>query len=285
VERRDAKLAAEKVQQMTELNRGLTSGRLGKVIEVWITPESKLSLCYIPPGSFEMGSPESEPGRHSDEKLHYVTLTQGFWISKYELTIGNWDAAVTSKNYNTVGEVPSRRGYGRSGSEEAAEVYWDDTTRFIVVLNDSGILPAGWVFALPTEAQWEYACRAGTTGPFAGNLDEMARYGGTDFYGSRRVGQKKPNEFGLYDIHGNLSEWVSDSYQEYPSGAVTDPAPKHSNGNIIHSYRGGNEDSPANNCRSADRDGIIGFSSNKVGIRLVVKPLNPARIDAPIRAP
>ncbi len=139
----------------------------------------------------------------------------------------------------------------------------------------AGRLPEGVAFALPTEAQWEYACRAGTTGPYAGDLDAMAWYrknSATNDYADGQthlVGQKQPNGWGLYDMHGNVMEWCADWYGNYPGGEVTDPTgPTFGSGRVL---RGGDWFLNAANCRSAGRRRIdAGERSFYFGFRLAL---------------
>ncbi len=125
-----------------------------------------------------------------------------------------------------------------------------------------------YLYSLPTEAQWEYACRATTTGDYAGNLDEMAWYAGKT---THEVGKKKPNAWGLYDMHGNVWEWCSDWYGGYSSGTVTDLSGANSGSHRVD--RGGGWGSPANYCRSANRSGIAPDDRDGgLGFRLVRIP-------------
>ena len=209
-----------------------------------------MEMIYVAPGSFMMGSPESEDGRYDDEKQHRVTLTKGFWLGKYEVTQAQWKSVM--------GDNPS----DNKGDDLPVEnVSWEDCQKFIRKVNAS--LNCG--ARLPTEAEWEYACRAGTSGPYAGgSLDSMGWYGDNSVK-KHPVGQKSPNAWGFYDMHGNVWEWCNDWYGEYPSGSVTDP---HGASSVAYRvYRGGDWDDGARNCRSAirfrsspgDRYGNLGF--------------------------
>ena len=191
----------------------------------------EFAFRWCPPGTFMMGSPESEEGRDSDEKLHQVTLTKGFWIMETEVTQKQWIAVM--------GDNPKKFA---DNNTPVGDVSWNDCQKFC---QKTG-------FQLPTEAQWEYACRAGTTEAFAGDLDDMAWYEENSDYNRFPVGKKKPNAWGLYDMHGNVMEWCQDIYNySYPSENVTDPAAR--SGGSLRVIRGGSYFDNANNCRSASR--------------------------------
>ncbi|MBP8132619.1 MAG: SUMF1/EgtB/PvdO family nonheme iron enzyme [Candidatus Hydrogenedentes bacterium] len=201
-----------------------------------------LRLVFIPPGTFLMGSPASEEGRGNDETQHEVTLTQGFWMGKYEVMQGQWE--------RLMGSNPSSfKGDPRLPVEN---VSLEDCQEFIEKLNQR---IAGGGFRLPTEAEWEYACRAGTTTPFHfGNTisAEQVNYDADEVYGngqkgvSRRktvmVAQFPANAWGLHDMHGNVCEWCGDWYGEYPSIG-------------LRVLRGGSWGSDPGGCRSANRFG------------------------------
>lgn len=207
------------------------------------------SFVEIKPGSFTMGSPASEEGRNENEVQHKVTLTHGFWLGKYE---------VTQEQYvELMGTNPSRHCPGRNLPVET--VSWDDAQEFLQRLTDreqaAGRLPADWVYRLPTEAEWEYAARAGTTtayffGDDAGELGEYAWYG--EIRGqTHEVGLKDPNPWGLYDMYGNVYEWCADWYGAYPIGDATDPTgPDDGSHGVL---RGGSWLSDPQYCRSAYR--------------------------------
>jgi formylglycine-generating enzyme required for sulfatase activity len=175
-----------------------------------------MKFVYIPSGNFIMGSPKSEEGRYNDEIKHKVTLTKGFYMQTTEVTQGQWQEVM---GYN-----PS--GFKNCGDNCPVEnVSWDDAQEFIKKLNRK---EKGAQYRLPTEAEWEYACRAGTetryyTGDSEADLDRAGWYDDNSGGKTHPVGRKKPNGFGLYDMHGNVWEWCSDWYGDYPSGSVTDP--------------------------------------------------------------
>ena len=180
-----------------------------------------------------MGSPESEEDRESDETQHRVTLTKGFWMMETEVTQEQWKVVMGNNPSNIKGDdLPVER------------VTWNDCQEFCKKCAQLG-LPV----QLPTEAQWEYACRAGSTGAYASILDAMAWYNGDS--GTHPVGTLKPNAAGLYDMHGNVWEWCADWYGEYPSESVTDPVGPSTGSRRV--FRGGGWDDSAGYCRSANR--------------------------------
>ena len=252
--------------------------------ENFTTPISStvnLSMIWIKPGTFTMGSPGSELGRDSNEIRHQVTLTQGYWIGKYEVTQAQY-AAVT-------GMYPSDKEdngnyYGIGDQYPVFNVSWADAKAFCAKLTEqekaAGRLPAGYRYTLPTEAQWEYACRAGTTTALNSGKNLSAKYecpevdevGWYKYNGdetSHPVGQKQPNAWGLYDMHGNVAEWCLDWYGDYPTEAVTDPVgPGTGNYRV---YRGASYSSTGSWCRSAYRLCVFPTSSyNNLGFRVVL---------------
>ena len=162
-----------------------------------------MEFVRIEAGSFLMGFPERQ---------HEVRIRQGFWLGKYEVTQREWEAVM--------GTNPSR--FSSCGRCPVERVSWNDTQEFIRRLNEleSG---RGYVYRLPTEAEWEYAARAGTTGARYGELGEIAWYDDNSGGETHPGGEKQANAWGLHDMLGNVWEWVGDWFGEYPSGAVTDP--------------------------------------------------------------
>jgi formylglycine-generating enzyme required for sulfatase activity/tRNA A-37 threonylcarbamoyl transferase component Bud32 len=231
----------------------------------------KIDLAWCPGGSFMMGSPKSETERSDGETQHRVTLTKGFWIGKTEVTQLQWETVM--------GNNPSRF----KGADMPVEtVSWDDCQAFIGKLNAkletvstfANTLTADknlklGKFRLPTEAEWEYACRAGTTGTYAGVLADMGWYFDNSGNATHAVGLKKANAWGLYDMHGNVWEWCQEWYGDYPSSDVTDPAGPASGVNRI--FRGGCWFGNAWYCRSAYRGwNRQDFRFSFLGFRLVV---------------
>ena len=237
---------------------------LGVVLLTWWSGSSSWTNSVgtkferIPAGSFLMGSPSHEEGRDSDERQHEVRISQGFWIGKYEVTQGEWEAVM--------GENPSY--FDECGPRCPIEtVSWNDVLEFIGRLNEweSG---RGYQYRLPTEAEWEYAARAGTTGARHGELDDIAWYDGNSGERPHPVGQKLANAWGLHDMLGNVWEWTGDLYGEYPAGKVTDSGgPRSGRYRVI---RGGCWFYRARTVRSATRSSSTrGDRSRRIGFRLV----------------
>ncbi|MFO1022259.1 MAG: formylglycine-generating enzyme family protein [Planctomycetales bacterium] len=221
----------------------------------------KLTLVWCPPGRFKMGSPLHEPGKHPDEGQVEVNLTRGFWLGKTEVTQGQWTAMMKTSPWE--GEA-----YVEDGDDYPATfVDWTQCHEFCKKFTEqerkAGRLPLTWRYDLPTEAQWEYACRAGTSTRFSfgdnqEDLYEYAWYGGLTQDGNARfekyahkVGLKKPNNFGLHDMHGNVYEWCRGWYgRKYVGG---DDPPGERKGTLYPS-RGGAWDRQGPYCRSADRE-------------------------------
>jgi formylglycine-generating enzyme len=189
-----------------------------------------LKLCWCPPGRFLMGSPRSEPERRPDEDQVEVTLTKGFWMGKYEATQGQWKRVVGKLPGPLTGELPEGDDYpvGNVNFGEAE----DFCQKLTILARQSSDLPKEWEFRLPTEAQWEYACRAGTTTAtsFGDKLSsKQANFKGRPYNGAEpgpslgratRVGSYAANAWGLHDMHGNTFEWCRDWYHAKLPGGV-----------------------------------------------------------------
>lgn len=234
--------------------------------KVW-APDLGLVMCWCPPGSFVMGSPEDEDGREDVETPHRVELTSGFWMGRTQVTQTQW--------WMVMGDDPSEfTGEGRP----VEHVDWDRCVAFCRTLTarerEAGRLPAGLSYRLPTEAQWEYACRAGTAGSLAGGLDSVAWYGGNGGEETKPVGEKQPNAWGLHDMLGNVWEWCADRYGDYPSDAVRDPRGPSSGTRRV--FRGGCWYAAARVCRPALRGkGVPGCRWEGLGLRLALCPADP----------
>ena len=191
-----------------------------------------------------MGSPSSEEGRYSYEVVHEVVLSRGFFLAETECTQQQWEAVM--------GSDPSRF---KGADRPVEQVNWEEAVEYCRKLTakqrQEGVLPEGWAWRLPTEAEWEYAARAGTTGARHGELDAIAWHGGNSGNETHAVKGKQGNAWGLHDMIGNVWEWCGDWYGEYPTGSVTDPLGPVSGSNRVS--RGGSWFSDAENLRSAVR--------------------------------
>ena len=228
-----------------------------------ITNSIGMELVLIPPGEFTMGSPKSEKDRDKDEDQVSVTLTKGFWLGKYEVTQGQWKQVMGTTPWKENGKV---KDYVKEGDDyPATYLRWDDAVKFLDKFTRqeraAGRLPAGQKYTLPTEAQWEHACRAGskTTTRFSFGNDESAlndyawfdknAWNAGENY-AHQVGTKKANAWGLHDMHGNVWEWCRDMYgRKLPGG--TDP--EVASGGSFPVSRGGGWFLVAAYCRSANR--------------------------------
>lgn len=232
---------------------------------------------WCPAGSFSMGSLVSESGHQSDESpVHAVTLTKGFWLSKYEVTQAQWESVM--------GDDPFLDGYPEYPIFARR---WKDVRKFLNALNSQN---SSVTYRLPTEAEWEYACRAGTKTRFYwGNDPNMTQIDGYEWYkgnvdlgaypvGINPVGQKKPNPWGLHDMSGNVSELCRDWYSAYSAGWAIDPAGPSSAGDS-RVVRGGSWFHDAVDCRSARRGTQVRYGqSGHVGFRLVRTELRRAPV-------
>jgi formylglycine-generating enzyme required for sulfatase activity len=229
---------------LVDLAAGVT-GRLYRAVED-SQPVGPSGFVWIPPGTFVMGSPANEEG-YTNEVQHAVTLTQGFWLSDHEVTQGEYDA-VMGINPSHFKWYPNR---------PVENVSWEDAVRYCQKLSEreraAGRILADQAYRLPTEAEWEYAARAGTTGARYGELDAIAWYDGNAEGATRPVKGKQPNGWGLYDMLGNVWEWCSDWHGDYPMDAVTDPIGPSSGSRRVS--RGGSWDFVARGARSAVRSG------------------------------
>ena len=229
--------------------RGMEGSRAGEVRTF-----GGIEMVWCPPGEFLMGSPVGEADRSDDETQHRVTLTRGFWLAKTECTQAQWESV-----------MGGNLSYFRGADLPVENVSWDYVQGWLAKMNEKHPLPAGWKWDLPTEAQWEYACRAGTETVFSfGNdLDStQANFDGNDPYGAGKdgpylektvdVASYAANDWSLYDMHGNVWEWCRDWYDEnYYDDGQTDPTGPATGSRRV--ARGGNWRDNGGYCRAAYR--------------------------------
>jgi formylglycine-generating enzyme required for sulfatase activity len=215
-----------------------------------------MDMIWVPAGTFTMGSPTTEAGRQSDrEDEHNVSLTKGFYLGKYEVTQAQYEAVMTG----VTGDRNATPSNWHGNPDRPVEmVSWDDAQVFLTRLNEqqAGNLPPGWSYVLPTESQWEYACRAGTTTAYSWGdsiASTNANYNASGYSQTRDVGKYSANPWGFFDMHGNVWEWTADAYQAtYPPGnPVVDPSGPASGSNRVR--RGGSWHGGGTYLRSAKR--------------------------------
>ena len=233
----------------------------------WMDPVSGMEFVYIPGGEFWMGCGERETACGDDEKPRHQLRVNGFWMGKYEVTQAQWQAVM--------GRNPS---HFNGADRPVDSVSWNDAQEFLNELN------AAWAnsrspaqFRLPSEAEWEYAARAGTQTAYSfgddpAQLGDYAWFDGNSGNQTHSVGQLKPNAFGLYDMHGNVWEWVADTFHDNYAGAPTDGSAW---GNLgdgkAKLLRGGSWDNAPLCCRSAFRYRVDpAYRSLDFGARVVV---------------
>jgi formylglycine-generating enzyme required for sulfatase activity len=246
------------------------------------------NMAWVEAGTFLMGSPTNEPGRNTNEFQHSVTLTNGFFVGKYLVTQGAYLSLMnTNPSYYS-----TNKGFAQNLNRPVETVSWNDASNYCEALTQqqqaSGQIFTNWLYRLPTESEWEYACRAGTSTPFycGSNLDStLANFDGEYPYvagigtsnnpngiyldQTTNVGSYPPNASGLYDMAGNVWEWCQDWYSVYPTNSVTNYAGPAAGTNRI--FRGGALDSIGAECRSAERDSYLPTGRfDTVGFRVVL---------------
>ncbi len=214
-----------------------------------------MDFVWVPAGEFQMGSTSAE-ARVNEQPPVRVRIIRGFWLGKYEVTQSQWQAVM--------GANPAK--FSECGPDCPVEkVSWNDAQDFVTRLNDRvGTMR----YRLPTEAEWEYAARAGTRGDRYGDLDAIAWYAGNSGQKTHPVGLTVPNAWGLYDMLGNVWEWVEDRYGNYPGASTLDPRGR--GGGKLRVGRGGSWDAIARACRASARgNGLPGNRTELVGFRLL----------------
>lgn len=208
-----------------------------------IVQSLNLEMRRIEAGTFDMGSASSGPD--SERPVTRVTISRPFWLGRTEVTQAQWQAVMGSNPSHLKGE-----------DRPVEHVSWTDAMAFAQALTEreraAGRLPPGYVYTLPTEAQWEYACRAGTTGLYPGDLDEMGWFKDNAVYETHPVALKEPNAWGLHDMLGNVWELCLDWYALYPGGSLTDPTGPATG--LRRVSRGGSYRSEREHCQSAHRN-------------------------------
>ncbi len=253
---------------LTAAQKGVLQGELA-IFTAHLASTTGISLVPVPSGTFTMGSDITETGRHQSEGPQTkVTFTKDFLLGATEVTQGQYEAVM--------GANPSDfKAIGKDAPVE--NVSWDDAMAFCQKLTEreraAGRLPQNYTFTLPTEAQWEYACRAGLSAPVMGNLYAMAWYVANSGGTTHPVATKQPNGWGLYDMEGNVMEWCQDWYAEkYRGGEVADP--KGPASGFYRIARGGRWNDDAAHCRYAARSGgSQGRRDHVIGFRLALCPV------------
>jgi len=273
----------------TNLWRCLEFIQLPSATYLWIDPtpaagasryyravrQERPEMVFVPPGTYRMGSPTNEVGRSEDEGPQTVaTLTRGFFMAKYK---------VTQQDYQwVIGTYPSV--FTGDLSRPVETVSWENATNYCAQLTKreraARVIPSNSVYRLPTEAEWEYACRAWTStrysygeDPAYAKLADYAWYEDNSSHTTHAVGLKLPNPWGLFDMHGGLWEWCQDWYGRYPGGSVVDP--KGPATGKYRVYRGGSWGCEPPQCRSATRGYNPEGETGYVGFRVVLAPGEP----------
>jgi formylglycine-generating enzyme required for sulfatase activity len=238
-----------------------------------------MDLVLIPAGKFTMGSPPTEDGRFPNEDAHEVEITKPFYLGKYEVKFGQFEKFVGATRYQTEGEKARDRdgtwrfpGYIPTSRHPVVGVTWNDAVAFCEWLSRV----ERKTYRLPTEAEWEYSCRAGTTTRFHSGDDE-ADLKKVAQYLKHKQPAPEANAWGLFDMHGNVWEWCQDWYDAnyYQTSPTKDP--QGPLGGSFRVKRGGSFYNDAHHCRAAYRDCFEPWRrTNAIGFRVVCVPSNPA---------
>jgi predicted outer membrane repeat protein len=233
----------------------------------------QLQMLWVEPGTFTMGSPTTEAGRSTNETEHNVTLTKGFYLGKYEVTQAQYEAVMTG-NTDSLSATPSE--WPNNPNRPVEKVSWADAQIFLTRLNaqQSANIPAGWAYVLPTEAEWEYACRAGTTTAYSWGATiatSNANYSSSGLNQTSDAGNYAANPWGFFDMHGNVWEWTADAWGNYATGAQTDPFNGGASGSS-RVIRGGSWNYAGVHLRSARRsDNAPSNRYDRIGFRVGFK--------------
>ena len=263
------KISESKSEKLTpkikkeQINAEVKSEKSGKIKELsgnnFTVPGVGIEMIWIKPGSFQMGS---DSGDESEKPVHTVNISKGFWMGKYEVTQKQWKEVMDNN--------PS---YFKRDNQPVEKISWNDCLKFCKKLS----LKTGLNFRLPSEAEWEYACRAGTTTKYySGNCEsglvEIAWCRKNSDETSRPVGEKSPNAFGLYDMVGNVWEWCWDNWHDNYDGAPDDGSSWTSKGNSSRVLRGGGWYGDDEQCSSSSRISFMAdYTYTTYGFRVVVQ--------------
>ncbi len=255
----------------SDVPNGASSGASSDVVN-----SIGMKFVRVPKGTFLMGSPRGNPNADLDERQHEVTISRDFSIGAFECTQEQYER-VMGKNPS---QFQDPRNKESTANHPVERISWNDAAEFCRRLSE---LPAekaaGRSYRLPTEAEWEFACRGGSAGEFAFG-DDAAALGDYAWYEpngggqTHPVGQKRPNAFGIYDMHGNAWEWCADWYVEHSRRPVVDPTGPANGTDRV--YRGGSWNYSAGYCRSANRTATkpdfdsFGFDFLSIGFRVVM---------------
>ncbi len=244
--------------------------------QAFTIPDLDLTLLWIPPGAFVMAT------THGNDDATPVTISRGFWLGRTEVTQEQW------RQLRPDHQSPS---FFRGSDRPVERISWVETMEFIRALNAreraAGRLPPGYEYSLPTEAEWEYACRAGSTKPWSGEAMQVAWHEVNSGGQTHPVAQLAPNAWGFHDMHGNVSEWCLDGPGPYFGRAVTDPIHgfNGSSAPAVRIFRGGAWSNSAGQSRADQRYwGSISGTSPGLGCRVALAPVRPAAIGLPLRS-
>ena len=252
------RVAVEAKAKTEEAYKKFSGSRAGEERVIEIAPGVKMTFCWCPPGEFMMGSPASEDDRDDTEDQVKVTLSKGFWMGKTEVTQAQWQAVM--------GENPSNF---KGTNLPVESVSLNHAQEFLQKIDPVLAATDGWKTMLPTEAQWEYAARAGESVRYSGSnfIDEVAWYGGNSGSKTNPVGMKKANAWGLHEMSGNVWEWCSDWYGGKLAGGFD---PLGASMGAVRVFRGGSWSGNADYCRVAHRNAYHPTSSvSIIGFRVV----------------